>query len=101
MNSKNALGFLGLGLLMHATPLLAQSLAEYPVSFADTSVRAIWMELMSWVVGGIGFSYLTREGVARLPALLTAMVPERLLRPIEAKTESLGMPAGVRVGISS
>lgn len=101
MNSKNALSFLVLGLMMHTTPLLALSLAGNPGALADASVRTIWMEFMSWVIGGIGFSYLTRDVAVRMPALLTAMVPERLLHPVEDKSESLQMPDGVRVGISN
>ena len=101
MNCKNALGFLILGILMHTTPLLAQSLSDYYVSVADGSVRTVWLELMSWVIGGIGLGYLSRESVVRLPALLTTLVPERLLRPIEASGEHEQIPAGVRVGISN
>jgi len=86
---------------MHATPLLAQSLASFPVAVEDASVRTVWLELMSWVIGGIGLGYLTREGFVRLPTLLTAMVPERFLRPVEGRAESLEMPVGVRVGISN
>jgi hypothetical protein len=101
MNSKNALGFLVLGCFMHTTPLLAQSLADYSVAVADDSVRTLWMQFMSWVVGGIGLGYLTREGVVRVPVLLMAIVPERLLRPVEVSGEHEQMPSGVRVGISN
>lgn len=101
MNIKNALGFFCLGLLMHTTPLLAQSLSDYSMAVADTSVRSVWVQFMSWVIGGIGLGYLTRDAALRMPALLTAITPARLLRPIESRGDAVRLPAGARVGLSN
>jgi len=97
MNIKNALGFFVLGFLMHTTPALAQSFSVNAV-MDESSVRTVWLELMGWVVGGIGFSYLAREGMARVPSLLAAVLPESLLRPT-AQPERI--PQTVRLAITS
>ena len=101
MNNKNALGFLVLGLLMYVTPMMAQSLAVHPEVISDTSVRMIWLELMGWVIGGIGSSYLMKEAAIRMPVLFVLLTPERLLRPIEDRVDSARLPAAVRAGVSS
>jgi hypothetical protein len=102
MNTKNALGFLFLGMLLHVTPTLAQSLTTQADLVADTSsVRTVWLEFMSWVIGGIGSAYLIREAAVRLPALLAVLSPARLLRPIMAKGEAVQIPVGARVSVSS
>ncbi len=101
MNNKNALGFFFLGLLMHTTLVVVQSLSDYSGAVAGESVRTMWVQFMSWVIGGIGFGNLAREGMARMPALLTALVPERLLRPVATRSESLQLPVTARVGVSS
>jgi hypothetical protein len=100
MNSKNALGFLVLGLLMHSAPLVAQWLADASVVVGDASVRTVWLEFMSWVNGGIGVSYFAREGVLHVPALISAIVPEQWLRPVAADGEPVQISSPVRVGVS-
>jgi hypothetical protein len=99
MNTKNALGFFVLGLLMHTILVLMQSFSVSAVE-AESSVRLIWLGFMSWVVGGIGFAFITREGLVRLPTLITAVVPARLLRPVEAQGEQVQIQSVVRVGIT-
>ncbi len=101
MNIKNALGFFSLGLLMHTTLVVVQSLSDSTGSGAAESVRTLWVQFMSWLIGGIGIGNLAREGMARMPAYLTAMVPERLLRPVETQSEARQLPVPARVGISS
>jgi hypothetical protein len=101
MNNKNALGFLVLGVLMYSTPVMAESISGSMVSTSDISVRAVWLELMGWINGGIGLTYLMKEGVIRLPAWIAAITPERFLRPIEARGELVQLPAGARVSASS
>jgi len=101
MNSKNALGFLILGFLMHTTPLLAQSLSNYSVAVVDGSVRTVWLELMGWVIGGIGLGYLMRATAARMPVLFAAVMPERQLGPSEQRGTTLHLPVGSQVGLSS
>jgi len=101
MNIKNALGFLVLGMLMYASSAFAQSAESHQTAVADASVRTVWLEFMGWVIGGIGFAYLSREATVRLPVLLAMLLPERLLRPIEARGEPVSMPVGVTVSVSS
>jgi len=101
MNIKNAISFLVLGLLMQTTPLLAQSLSDHAVVLTDSSVRSVWVQFMSWVIGGIGLGYLARDAAVRMPALLVAIIPERLLRPVESQGEPMRLPVSVRVGLSS
>jgi len=101
MNIKNALGFLFLGLLMHVTPTLAQALATNGDLVADPSVRTVWLVFMGWVTGGIGSAYLIREAAIRLPATLVVLAPVRLLRSVAIKGETVQIPVGVRVGVSS
>ena len=99
MNTKNALGFFVLGLLMHAILVLMQSFSVSAVE-AESSVRLIWLEFMSWVVGGVGFAFIAHEGLVRLPTLISAVVPARLLRPVEAQGEQVQIQSVVRVGIT-
>jgi hypothetical protein len=101
MNTKNAFGFLALGMLMYVTPVFAQSLAVHPEAILEASVRAIWLELMGWVIGGIGSAFILKEAAVRLPALLMMLTPARLLRPVEGQGESVRLPVGVRVSVSS
>lgn len=99
MNIKNALGFFVLGLLMHTAPTLAQALSVNTVIEAST-VRAAWLEFMSWVIAGIGFGYLAHEGAVRVQAFMLAVVPARLLRPSEVQPEQIQIQTAVRVGIT-
>jgi len=101
MNTKNAFGFLALGMLMYVTPVFAQSLAAHPEAILDASVGTVWLELMGWVIGGIGSTFLLKEAAVRLPTLLAMVTPARLLRPIEDQGESVRLPVGVRVSVSS
>lgn len=101
MNTKNALGFLFLGMLMHVTSTFAQSLAASDGQIIETSVRTIWLEFMGWLIGGIGSAYLIREAAVRLPAMLAVLAPARLLRSVAAKGEAVQLPVGARVGVSS
>lgn len=87
MNIKNALGFFVLGLLMHTTPVLAQSFSADAV-VGQLSVRSVWLELMSWVIGGIGCSYLVWVGMQSAQDFILDVVSARLLRLSEE------MPAG-------
>lgn len=96
MNIKNALGFFVLGLLMNATPVVAQSLTG-TAFLAESSVRQVWLEFMSWVVGGIGFAYVAREGAVRVSVALAAVIPVRLFRPIDVQVD-VPMRTAVRVG---
>jgi|GEM_PF-2198831 len=100
MNIKNALGFLVLGTLMYVSSVLAQSAEPHQTAVVNASVRTVWLEFMGWVTGGIGFAYLGREATLRLPALLAMLLPERLLRPVEARSEPERLPVGVRVAVS-
>jgi len=101
MNTKNALGFLFLGMLMHVTPAFAQSLAASDSQIVETSVRTVWLEFMGWVIGGIGSAYLIREAAVRLPVMLTLLAPARLWRSVAVKGEAVQIPVGARVGVSS
>lgn len=101
MNIKNALGFFCLGLLMQTTLVVVQSFAEASGTASGESVRTIWVQFMSWVIGGIGFGNLAREGLAHLPNLLSTLVPAQVWRPAETKTESLQLPVAARAGVSS
>ena len=101
MNIKNAFGFLVLGMVMYASPALAQSTEAVQTTMADATVRTLWLEFMGWVIGGIGLSYLSREAAVRLPALATAIIPERLLRPVQGQAEPMRLPVGVRVAVSN
>ena len=101
MNIKNAFGFLILGMVMYASPVLAQSTETLQSTVTDSSVRTLWMEFMGWVIGGIGLSYLSREAAIRLPALAAMIIPERLLRPAQGQLEPMRLPVGVRVAVSS
>jgi hypothetical protein len=101
MNIKNAFGFLVLGMVMYASPALAQSTDSLQIAVADSSVRTLWLEFMGWVIGGIGLSSLGREAAVRLPVLLTMLVPAQLLRPVEGRGEPMRLPVGVRVVVSN
>jgi len=99
MNIKHAAGFFFLGLLMHVTPMVAPALALHSDNTAYDSVRALWLAVMSWVVGGIGSGYLLRDAARRTPALAASLLPARLFRPAEA--QGAQVPVGARVGVSS
>ena len=101
MNSKNALGFLVLGLMMHSAPIVAQLFAATSEAVGDSSVRTVWLEFMSWVNGGVGAGYLAREGLLHIPTLISAIVPVRWLRPVEADGTPVQIPSTVRVGVSA
>jgi len=53
------------------------------------------------VTGGVGSAYLIREAAIRLPATLAVLAPARLLRSVAIKGETVQIPVGVRVGVSS
>ena len=97
MNIKNAVGFFFLGFVMHVTP----SLAAHSDTITSDSVRVIWLELMGWVVGGIGSAYLLRDAALRAPALLFSLLPERLFSPAESQSAPGQIPVGARVVVSS
>lgn len=96
MNIKNALCFFILGLLMHTTPAVAQMVSANAV-VNESSVRAAWLEFMSWVVGGVGISYLAHDGVVRAHSFLMAIIPAKLLRPSEVPVEQMRFQPTVRV----
>ncbi|MFT3784087.1 MAG: hypothetical protein QM790_18935 [Nibricoccus sp.] len=96
MNINHALGFLVLGLLMHTTPLMAQAYAGSSAALGS-SVRVMWLEFMSCVNGGIGLAFLARFGAVRLPVLAMSLVPERWLRPSEARDAHVRIPSGARI----
>ena len=96
MNIKNALGFLVLGLLMLASPSPAHA-----GTIADISVRTVWLEFMGWVIVIIGSAFLLRDAAVHVPAWLTAITPERWLRPTENRYEPLRLPADARAGVAS
>lgn len=96
MNIKNALCFFILGLLMHTSPTVAQMLSVNAL-VGESSVRAVWLELMSWVIGGIGFSFIAYEGTVRAQAHILAVIPARLLRPSEVPAGQMQFRTAVRV----
>ena len=74
MNLANAFGFLVLGSVMNLVP-----------SFAPSSVASdLWLHFMGCVVGGIGSTYVLREGALKLPTLVGA-IGARLAVPAFAK----------------
>ena len=99
MNIKNALGFLVLGLLMQVMSVFSQSANH--LEFVDNSVRIIWMEFMSWVIGGIGSTFLVKESAVRLPALLVLLTPEQFLHSGETLPESVRLEVGARASVSN
>ena len=100
MNIKNAVGFFFLGTVMHLTPTFASSLAAHSDTITSDSVRTIWLELMGWVIGGIGSTYLLRDAALRLPAFLSGLLPERMLNPAGNQGETVQMPVVVRAVVS-
>lgn len=86
---------------MHTTPMLAQTLSDQSVSLADPSVRSIWVQFMSWVIGGIGLGYLARDAAGRLPVLLAAFIPERQLRSSEPHGATLHLPVSSQLNLTS
>ena len=96
MNIKNAIVFFVLGLLMHMSPAVAQMLSANAV-MSESSVRSMWLVFMSWVVGGVGITYLTHEGVIRAHSFIEAVMPARLLRPTGVPAEQMEFQTAVRV----
>lgn len=96
MNIQNALCFFILGLLMHTSPAVAQMVSE-KVVVDEYSVRAVWLEFMSWVVGCVGITYLTHEAVVRAHSFLLAVLPTKLFRPGEVAAEQMRLQTTVRV----
>jgi hypothetical protein len=97
MNIKNAVGFFFLGLVMHVTP----TLAAHSDMITSDSVRTIWLELMGWVIGGIGSAYLLRDAALRAPAFFSSLLPERLFSPAESQSAPVQIPVGARAVVSS
>ncbi len=85
MNSPNAFGFLGLGILMQVLPDVAPSLIGH-AALATQSTGALWMEFMSYVVVGIGGGHFVHQGAQRLSVLLGTFLPAtRAAEPLAAK----------------
>ena len=101
MNIKNAVGFFFLGLVMHVPPTFAPSLAAHSDMITSDSVRTIWLELMGWVIGGIGSAYLLRDAALRAPAFFSSLLPERLFSPAESQSAPVQIPVGARAVVSS
>ncbi len=72
MNSFNALGFLAAGSLMNALPALAPSLVARGPLLGDMTTSAIWLHLMSLVLGLIGCAWIGREVFAYYASMRTA-----------------------------
>jgi hypothetical protein len=101
MNIKNAVGFFFLGLVMYVTPTLVPAMAAHAENITGESVRTIWLELMGGVIGAIGSSYLLRDAALRMPTLLSALLPVRMLNPAGREREAVQIPVGVRAVVSS
>jgi hypothetical protein len=56
---------------------------------------------MGWVIGGIGSIYLLRDAALRLPALLSTLLPARMLNPTGSQRETVQMPVGGQAVVSS
>lgn len=87
MTTINAYCFLALGTAMNLLPLLAPGAFPGGIDGANTS--ALWLQLMGWVNGMLGASYVARLEVLPFvvqvltwrPALPPAIKPAELLRP--------------------
>lgn len=83
MNSFNALGFLVLGSLMNALPVLVPSVVARGPLLGDMTPSAIWLHFMGLVVGVIGSSWLVREGLGAYSASRRLPMPAaRRLVPV-------------------
>lgn len=72
MNLANATGFLVLAVVMQVLPLIAPSSAA-SVSLGSASTRYLWLMFMSYVIGGIGLSFMARELGRQLPAAVAGV----------------------------
>src|SRR4051794_36888817 len=97
MNLSNALGFLGLGVLMHVAPTIAPGLVSSSATVDPQSRSSLWLYFMSYVVGGIGSSYVAYDSYMRLAAVLAKVQLPALLRPAGAKRPAEGVAAVVRI----
>jgi hypothetical protein len=93
MNFSNALGFLGLGVLMHVAPGFLGSGA----ALDSESRSSLWLYFMSYVIGGVGSAYIAHDGYTRFVAVLSKIQLPALLRPASAKRPVEGVPSAVRV----
>ncbi len=86
MNPLNAFGFLALGSVMNALPVLAPTLVDRGAALsAEMSNGALWLHLMGGVVGLIGGGTLLRDAYMQLTA---ARTPAPALRPVAAPQRS-------------
>jgi hypothetical protein len=98
MNFTNALGFFGLGLLMHFAPNFAPHWLASGADIAADTRSGLWLYFMSFVVSGIGGAYLARDAYARTARVLSALQLPTLLRPVSAfdRQAARTVPSAVR-----
>jgi len=96
MTTFHAYSFLALGGLLNLLPLLAP--AHFPPNSLDGgNTSALWLQLMGWVIGGLGAGYVARlqvqpimvQALAWRPALPPVIQPAELLRPAMAFYEEI------------
>ena len=91
MNTGNALGFLIFGFVMAILPTMEPQ--WFPATgFDGSSARALWLELMSFVQGAVGGSYLISRWLVPAVVRAAAYLPQR--RPVPAGAM---LPAGSQV----
>lgn len=98
MNIANAFSFLVLGAVMQVFPEL---IPAADAALVVGSVRAEWMEFMSWVIGGIGSTYVLAFGAQRAPQVMAALAPARLPELVRARSDAAELPSGARAGAAN
>jgi hypothetical protein len=87
MNTFNALGFLALGSLMNALPVLAPAMAARGPEVMGMTTSALWLHFMGLVVGMIGGSWLLR--VSYQHAMEVARAARRVAVPQTAPAREM------------
>ncbi|HEU5078134.1 MAG TPA: hypothetical protein VFT72_02930 [Opitutaceae bacterium] len=82
MNSSNAIGFLALGSLMNALPVVAPALVAGNIIVADLTGSALWLHTMGMFISILGGSKLIRDSVSTYRAASAARVAARQAVPV-------------------
>lgn len=81
MNSTNAIGFLVLGSLMNALPVVAPAMVAGSPIFADLTGSALWLHTMGMFISVLGGGKLVTDTLAAYRSAVSARIAARQAFP--------------------
>jgi hypothetical protein len=84
MNFRHALGFFAVGAVLALIPRLAPGLVE-SAGVDGSSTQTIWLQIMSFVLMGIGVSHFAQRTLVGLASLLEYAPQSAFARATEAR----------------